>query len=329
MSQELCQGPQPIANGTRAILHGIAVTHLRSSDGATAIVADHGAHLLSWCPASGVEALYLSPTSRFGAVDAIRGGVPVIFPQFGEQGPGKRHGIARVLPWRLLSVTIKDGAAVAWLALQGRLDLPDNQESHDSQDSQDSQESQESQESQRAGAAAYRLLLEMRLQGESLQLGLTIDNIGSAAWSCQAALHTYLRVDALVQCGVDGLQECRFIDQTAGSVVATQAPARLDFFAEVDRIYTDAPSPLLLCDGQRRLGVAQHGFTDTVLWNPGAIKAAALTDLPAQGYQKFICIEAAVIATPLTLEPGTCWRASQRLTMLPGRAQADCSPANR
>ena len=295
----LREGLQPVANGTRAMLHGIVVTHLRSSDGATAIVADHGAHLLSWCPAGGVEALYLSPTSRFGAADAIRGGVPVIFPQFGEQGPGKRHGIARVLPWRLLSVTIEDGAAVARLALEGRLEI---------QDSQD------------AGAAAYRLLLEVRLQGESLQLGLRIDNIGSALWSCQAALHTYLRVDALAQSGVDGLQECRFIDQTAGSIVATQAPARLDFSAEIDRIYPNAPLSLLLRDGQRRLGIAQQGFADTVLWNPGAIKAAALTDLPAQGYQEFICIEAASITTRLSLNPGACWQAYQRLTVLSGRA---------
>ena len=115
-------GTSSIANGTRSMLHGIAVTHLRSSDGATATIADHGAHLLSWCPAGGMEALYLSPTSRYGATDAIRGGVPVIFPQFGEQGPGKRHGFARVRRWDLQSASIEDGAALARLTLQGCLD---------------------------------------------------------------------------------------------------------------------------------------------------------------------------------------------------------------
>ena len=288
----LNQNRPPVANGARADLHGIEVTHLRSSDGASAIVADHGAHLLSWSPAGGVEALYLSPTSRYGAQDAIRGGVPVIFPQFGEHGPGKRHGIARVRPWTLISVSLEKGAAVACLALQGQLD------------------------GRNGGVDEFRLMLEVRLQGDALHLGLTIDNIGSAPWTCQAALHTYLRVKALDACGIDGLQGCRLLDQVVDGAVSTQGNAILGFAAEVDRIYPDAPSPLLLQDGQRRISVAQEGFADTVVWNPGAVKAAALTDLPASGFREFVCIEAAAIARRLMLAPGDRWHASQALKVL-------------
>ncbi len=288
----LIQNRPPMANGARADLHGIAVTHLRSSDGASAIIADHGAHLLSWCPAGGAEALYLSPTSRYGGREAIRGGVPVIFPQFGEQGPGKRHGIARVRPWTLISVSLEEGAAVACLALQGQLDGRDG------------------------GVDEYRLTLEVRLQGDALQLGLTIDNVGNAPWTCQAALHTYLRVAALNACGVSGLQGCGLRDQVADGAASTQTDAMLGFAAEVDRIYPNAPSPLLLRDGQRCISVAQQGFADTVVWNPGAAKAAALTDLPASGFREFICIEAAAIVRQLMLEPGDRWYASQTLKVL-------------
>ena len=243
--------------------------------------------------------------------------MPVIFPQFGEQGAGKRHGIARSQPWRLLSATIEAGAAVARLGLQGRLDVGDGRHGRQAQPGQDGQA---------AGTAAlpaattFGLVLEVRLQGAAVQLGLTIDNTGSAAWSCQAALHTYLRVDALEQAGIDGLQGCRFIDQTAGGAVSTQADAALVFSAEVDRIYAAAPSPLLLRDGRRRLHVAQQGFADTVVWNPGAVKAAALTDLPAQGYREFVCIESAAIASRLMLEPGASWHAAQHLSVLPADA---------
>lgn len=286
----------PIANGTRAILHGIDVTHLRSSDGATAIVADHGGHLLSWCPVGGSEALYLSPLSGHGNGQAIRGGVPVIFPQFGEQGQGMRHGIARVRPWTLLSAGLDDGVAVARLALQGRLDGQGDGKDDDKN--------------------AFRLVLEVRLQDASLQLALTVHNIGSAPWSFQAALHTYLRVDGLGQCAIDGLQGSGLIDQVAGGAVSIQPQASLRFAGEIDRIYTDAPASLLLRDGSRRMTLGQQGFADTVVWNPGAVKAAALSDLKKGGEQAFVCIEAAAIARRPVLAPGASWHAMQRLQVV-------------
>ena len=292
----------PIGNGTRAILHGVAVTYLRSSDGATAIVADHGAHVLSWCPADATEALYLSPTSRYGQQHAIRGGVPVIFPQFGEQGPGRRHGVARVQPWTLLSTTMEAEAAVACWALQGR---------HETGTTHGS-----------AGAVGsvagddFRLVLEVRLQGDALQLGLTIENIGALPWSCQAALHTYLRVDDLALAAVDGLQGCRNADQVASGAVSVQKEASLRFAREIDRIYPDSPAVLQLRDGTRRVTLEQHGFLDTVVWNPGASKAAALSDLPAPGYREFVCIEAGVIDKRLTLDPGAVWHARQHLRVV-------------
>ena len=294
----MSQGAPATVNGQRAIRHGLAATCLRSSDGATAIVADHGAHLLSWCPAGGEEALYLSPTSRYGATDAVRGGVPVIFPQFGEQGSGKRHGIARVQPWTLQSVTIEDGAAVACLRLQGRLPEPNAQDQPDH------------------GKAEFSLTLQVRLHGAMLELGLTIENTGRMSWSCQAALHTYLRVDAVEHARIEGLQGCRYIDQTASGAVSVQSTPHLDVAGEIDRIYTDAPSRLRLRDGRRRLDIAQRGFANTVVWNPGPLKAATLADLPAQGYREFVCIESAAIAARLVLAPGTSWHALQQLSVL-------------
>jgi glucose-6-phosphate 1-epimerase len=57
------------------------------NNGATALVALHGAHVLSWIPADGRERLFLSERAKCGGGAAVRGGVPVIFPQFAERGP--------------------------------------------------------------------------------------------------------------------------------------------------------------------------------------------------------------------------------------------------
>ena len=75
---------------------------IQSPDGAQATVLLHGGHLVSWKPAGGEEQLYLSPTAVAGQGQAIRGGVPVIFPQFEQRGPDvslPRHGLARTRTW--------------------------------------------------------------------------------------------------------------------------------------------------------------------------------------------------------------------------------------
>ncbi len=298
---------QALKNGSRYLRDGVMRTHLQSNDGASAVVADHGAHLLSWRPAGSGEALFLSSTSGYGGSAAIRGGVPVIFPQFGALGSGQRHGFARNTGWRFLGATLDDhGAARAAWVLQ---------------------------QTATPGAAmpvdadalpGFRLICEIHLAGTGIDIGLTIMNTSTQAWSCQAALHTYLRVDALEASRIDGLQEAPYLDQTrapAGSALpgvaqTFQDATPLGFAAEVDRIYLAAPSPVLLQDGCRRLDVRLTGFPDMVVWNPGQAKAAALADLHAGGFRQFVCIEAAAIAQPIALAAGENWHGVQSLRLV-------------
>ena len=74
---------------------------IASNDGAEAIVTLYGAHLISWKGADGAQRMFRSAKSALDGTKAIRGGVPVIFPQFAERGSGMRHGFARVATWRL------------------------------------------------------------------------------------------------------------------------------------------------------------------------------------------------------------------------------------
>lgn len=69
------------------------------ADGASALIALHGAHVLSWIPADGRERLFLSERAAFDGQTAIRGGIPVIFPQFSERGLLPKHGFVRIRPW--------------------------------------------------------------------------------------------------------------------------------------------------------------------------------------------------------------------------------------
>jgi len=67
----------------------------------------HGGHVTSWSPAGSGEVLYLSPNSLFQDGRAIRGGVPVCFPWFGDKADDNSapaHGFVRTKAWDLASI---------------------------------------------------------------------------------------------------------------------------------------------------------------------------------------------------------------------------------
>ena len=74
--------------------HGRPALRLRTKAGAAAVVSLHGAQVLSWTPPGGADRLYLSPQAVFDGRTAIRGGIPLCFPQFADLGSLPQHGFA-------------------------------------------------------------------------------------------------------------------------------------------------------------------------------------------------------------------------------------------
>jgi len=265
-----------------------AVT-IRAADGAQATVTLYGGHLVAWQTSDGQQRLFCSRDSALDGSRAIRGGVPVIFPQFGARGTGMRHGFARVATWQLESTGDADGAAWAQFILQ-HTDLPDAIAT--------------------TWPWAFTLRLRVAVQGQSLELQLSVHNTGEQAFPFSAALHSYFAIDQLSEARIGGLQRVRYSDETPQD--ALQAEELLQFADKLDRIYYQLPGALTLQSGSHTLRLEQQGFTDAVVWNPGAQDAAALPDLADDEYQRFICIEPALIQ-PDMLAAGAEWTGRQRL----------------
>lgn len=264
-------------------MNGAPSVRLPGPDGASAQVSLHGGQLLSWF-CGGRERLYLSPRARFAPGQAIRGGVPVIFPQFSDRGPGPRHGFARVREWA------QAGA--------GRFVLRDD-------------------DATRAlWPHRFETELTVALGHGSLTMSLRIANIGMDAFDFSAALHTYLRVDELARARLLGLGGCRYLDATLRDEPGVQQEAELRFAGEFDRLYPDTAPELRLREDDRGLDIQAQGFPDTVVWNPGEALAAALPDLGAGEHRCFVCVEAAAAAAPVRLQPGESWQGTQTLIAL-------------
>src|SRR2546425_7478854 len=75
---------------------GLDSVLLRAPDGATAIVTCYGAQVVSWIPTGDDERLFLSPKSALDKLSPIRGGVPIVFPQFATYGSLPRSEERRV-----------------------------------------------------------------------------------------------------------------------------------------------------------------------------------------------------------------------------------------
>jgi len=254
--------------------------HDESSD-SSATIALHGAHVLSWTHA-GRDRLFMSPGAR---APSIRGGVPVIFPQFGLFGEGPKHGIARDRDWHC----VEHDATSALFALQDshatRVHFPH----------------------------AFALQLRVRLEVDALSLHLQVENTGASDFAFAAGLHTYLAVDDIATTVVHGLAGTDCLD-AARSRRDHHASDTLHFHGEVDRVFFDFNRPLRVEDGVSTVLVEASGFPDTVIWNPGAELAARLDDLGADAARRFVCVEAAQVL-PRPLAAGASWSGLQRLAV--------------
>jgi glucose-6-phosphate 1-epimerase len=264
---------------------------LRAADGAAADVYLHGAHVTSWRPAPGEEErLFLSARSEFRPGAAIRGGIPVIFPQFAAEGPLVRHGFARTSEWRLDGVLRSDaGDAVAVLSLS------DSPTTH------------------ALWSAQFRARLTVRVGGPRLSVALDVENRGASPFSFTCALHTYLRVQDVDRVEMVGLQGTRYRQSADPTTLCTDESPTLRVTGELDRVYVDAPRALLLREPRRTLGIEMRDFPDVVLWNPGRARASALPDMEPEGERAMLCVEAAAVQTPITLGAGGRWHGTQTL----------------
>ena len=136
---------------------------------ATGEIYLHGGQVTSWTPAGQPDVLFVSAASRWEAGRAIRGGIPVCFPWFGNKAGDPKapaHGFVRSKAWTLDSIAQTDAGVVVSVAT-GSDDQTRTQWPFD-----------------------FRLLLRATF-GVSLNLELVTTNTGATPLTIEEALHTY------------------------------------------------------------------------------------------------------------------------------------------
>ena len=272
------------------LFQGQPCRRIRITCGDTVLVALQGAHVLSWV-SGGRERLFLSPANHWDGHTAIRGGIPVCFPQFNARGNLPRHGFARNLPWQ--------PAQPLEHADHAQLDCTLTADDH----------------TRAIWPQAFEAHLRVSITPGQLQVTLSVDNQGPTPLSFSGALHTYLAVDDIAQARLSGLGGQAEWDALTDA--RAPADAALRFEGEFDRVYAAAAAPLLLEDGAHRLEIAQSPqWTDTVVWNPGQIKCAGMADMTPDGFSRMLCVEAAQVFQPVGVPKAGRWQGWQRLRVV-------------
>ena len=256
-----------------------------ATEAATAEVSLYGGQVIRWKPAGADEVLFLSEKSYWEEKRAIRGGIPICFPWFGDKADdaqAPKHGLVRTKLWRLDSLRALDDGSVMLLCFTEsdattRLWWP-----HEF-------------------SIAYRITV-----GVELRLELTVINRGQTPMRFEEALHTYLRVGQVEEAVVLGLKGIAYLDKTDGFREKMQ-DGDVTFVAETDRIFLNTSGAVDVMDAVlgRRIRTQKVKSENTVVWNPWTKLAAELADFGDDEWRWMVAVEGGnVQGAAIQLEPG-------------------------
>src|SRR2546429_1571713 len=275
--------------------NGMPTVLLSHPSGASADVYLNGAHVTSWIPADGREVLFMGKTAAFAPGDPIRGGIPVVWPQFANLGGLPQHGFARKTEWQIAETTDSsdDPSSVKLL-------LADDHRTRE------------------LWPYHFRTELTVTIDEKSLQVKLDAFNTGDELFSFTAALHTYLAVADIRETAIRGFTGKWYLDKTQGGNETKDEAKKLVISDETDRVYLKAPKKVEVEDrgNSRRVEIRAAGFKDAVVWNPWAEKVTGFIGLDTEDYMRMVCVEAAQIGSPVELKPGASWGGSQTLALV-------------
>jgi len=274
-----------------------------ASPAAEATIYMQGAHVTHWKPAGHAPAIFLSQRAEFAPGKPIRGGVPIVFPWFGDRHDGKagpQHGFARISEWELAF------AAMAGDDLHLAFTLAPNQLSHS------------------LGFDHFKLGYRVTV-GRTLTLEMTVANDSGnggarpgqmsaaevaalgAPLVFEQALHTYYAVADARKVAIDGLGGTTYLDKVDDFKRKLQPPGPLKFQGRTDRPYLNTAATCVLHDpaGARRIVIEKSGSNSTVVWNPWQEFTAKMVDMEPDAWLHMTAIETANVGeNAVTLKPG-------------------------
>lgn len=248
-----------------------------------------GATVTSW-RTGGEEVLFVSKESRFDNKTPIRGGIPIVFPQFGPWPLGPNHGFARSSMWTVKEPPAKteDGNHTVLLTLE------------------------DSDHTRSMWNHKFQLSYRVTLKKSELLLSLSVVNKGDSKFDFTTLLHPYWSVPDVRNCKLSGCSGTTYIDKTKNCVECREEREHVSVTEWTDNVYKDTENVHRLSglSGSKTLVIEKKNFPDTVVWNPWSKIAEELKDFGSDEYPRMLCVEPGHVSRPVHLEPGQRFESS-------------------
>jgi glucose-6-phosphate 1-epimerase len=238
--------------------------------------------------------LFLSEDCDYRTGTALRGGIPICWPWFGEldknpdavkqvvpDSAAQRapvHGFVRNKPWHVHSITTpNDALTVIELGITTGSDEP---------------------------FWPYATSLVYRIEiGTSIKTCLFITNTSEHSVTFSNALHSYFTVNDISDVRIKGFNQTEYIDALDDWTLKVQE-GDITFSQECDRIYARGCTPVEIHENSRAIHISSEGSHSSVVWNPWIEKSQRLSHYKDDDYKTMVCVETAnVMNDCITLAP--------------------------
>uniref|UniRef100_A0A1D1YKM3 glucose-6-phosphate 1-epimerase n=1 Tax=Anthurium amnicola TaxID=1678845 RepID=A0A1D1YKM3_9ARAE len=274
---------------------------LEHAKGSSAEIYFYGGTVTSW-KYRGKELLFLSKNSSLNGTKAIRGGIPVVFPQFAkaadpsaETAALPQHGLARISKFEWLGVSVDNESE-----LSVRFGLNNSQIPEDIQ---------------KDWPKKFKLIFTVTLNDDTLRTNLTVKNEDTVPFDFNVLLHTYYSVPDVSKVSVEGLHNVPYVDKVDNFSTKVDNDQSVKIIQETDRIYANVPTEVIkinLNDESSEVFLLQRiNLKDTVVWNPWIDKAKSMSDFGDEEYERMICVEPGNVSDYITLKSDESWEGGQ------------------
>lgn len=235
-----------------------------------ATISPFGATVLQFQPAGKKPILWQSPTAVFDGKKAIRGGIPICWPWFGQSNvDGKpAHGFVRNRDWQIVAIEKTSAGTQLMFSIES--------------------------DEQTLEIWPYEFALQLVVTvGAELNVELITENHSSKAMEITEALHTYFAVSDVDSLQVTGLEGSEAIDTLQQPVVRSPAGEILDVQAPIDSVFVNQSQTAEIIDvaWKRKVLIEKNGQS-SIVWNAGPEIVKGFGDIPNDAWPGYLCVEA-------------------------------------
>lgn len=261
-------------------------------------VVPFGATILSWI-VDGHEKIFCSKKAVMDGTKAIRGGIPICFPNFGPWTTGRpQHGFARnSKDWKVHhepKVNVNTGDVELVLELK------------------------DTDETRKVWDKKFTFTYKIILKEKTLDLKVNVKNEGEDEFDMTFCFHTYFTTSDLPSVGITDLKGLTYTDKTVeGWPQVTEENEIVTITGFTDRVYAQAPDVITLKNTEDvpQIKLSKSGLMDWVVWNPYET-AAKMSDMHEDAHLEFVCVEATTTSERIILTPGQNWEACHSIEIL-------------